>query len=383
LCRRLRKERNAAMADDELTRPLGLREERPRRIRRPLLLAIGCVAVLGVVGLGRYLATEIKPTTIAEADKPTVKPAPKPKVFPPGSPGLIEAEPSGAITELGSGEVVITDPWARPTVRLAAAPVEDLLEDGEHGLLPRIAPDGTRPMDAYARPSEPPSGSMSRVAIVVGGVGIARDGSNRAIEDLPGEVTLAFAPYSEDLPKLLARARDAGHEVLLQVPLEPYGYPDNDPGPHTLTIDAAADENIDRLHWLMSRLTTYVGVTNYLGARFTSDEEALEPVIVEVGERGLLYFDDGSSGASKADRLAKGATPFIRADAVIDADTSAKAIDARLAEIESLAKRRGYAIASASAFPVSIERIADFARDAADRGIEIVPLTALVPPDRP
>jgi polysaccharide deacetylase 2 family uncharacterized protein YibQ len=132
----------------------------------------------------------------------------------------------------------------------------------------------------------------------------------------------------------------------------------------------------------MSRLTTYVGVTNYLGARFTGDENALAPVIAEVGERGLLYFDDGSSGASRADQLAKGTTPFIRADAVIDADTEAKAIDARLAEVEALAKRRGYAVASASAFPISIERIAEFARNAADRGIEIVPLTALVPSDR-
>jgi polysaccharide deacetylase 2 family uncharacterized protein YibQ len=195
-------------------------------------------------------------------------------------------------------------------------------------------------------------------------------------------VTLAFAPYSDELPKLLARARDKGHEVLLQIPLEPYGYPNNNPGPHTLTVDASAEENLDRLHWLMSRLTTYVGVANYLGARFTGDEEALEPVLTEVGERGLLYFDDGSSGASRADALAKGVTPFIRADAVIDAETEAKAIDERLAAIEALAKRRGYAVASASAFPISIERIVDFARNAADRGIEIVPLTALVSSDR-
>jgi polysaccharide deacetylase 2 family uncharacterized protein YibQ len=277
---------------------------------------------------------------------------------------------------------VISDPSARPAMRLATAPIEELLESGEHGLLPRIAPDGTRPMNAYARPAQPAAGSVSRIAIVVGGIGVARDGSNRAIEDLPGEVTLAFAPYSDELPKLLARARDMGHEVLLQIPLEPYGYPNNDPGPHTLTIDASADENLDRLHWLMSRLTTYVGVTNYLGARFTGDEDALEPIIAEVGERGLLYFDDGSSGASRADVLAKDMTPFIRADAVVDAETDAKAIDERLAAVEALAKRRGYAVASASAFPISIERIADFARNAADRGIEIVPLTALVPADR-
>jgi polysaccharide deacetylase 2 family uncharacterized protein YibQ len=377
------------MADDELTKPLGLPDdERQRRTDRlPVVLAIAVFAIIAAIGVGRFMATQStppgEPKLIATGEKAPAKPVPKTtKTFPPGSPGLIEATPDGALTDLDTGDVVISDPSARPAMRLATAPIEELLESGEHGLLPRIAPDGTRPMNAYARPAQPAAGSVSRIAIVVGGIGVARDGSNRAIEDLPGEVTLAFAPYSDELPKLLARARDMGHEVLLQIPLEPYGYPNNDPGPHTLTIDASADENLDRLHWLMSRLTTYVGVTNYLGARFTGDEDALEPIIAEVGERGLLYFDDGSSGASRADVLAKDMTPFIRADAVVDAETDAKAIDERLAAVEALAKRRGYAVASASAFPISIERIADFARNAADRGIEIVPLTALVPADR-
>jgi polysaccharide deacetylase 2 family uncharacterized protein YibQ len=378
---------SAAMADDELTKPLGLPEERRRTDRLPVVLAVTLLAIIAAIGAGRFMATQSRgpgePAVIATGEKAPAKPAQKPKkTFPPGSPGLIEATPDGGLTDLDSGEVVITDPNARPPIRLATAPIEELLEDGEHGLLPRIGPDGTRPMDAYARPADPAAGSAIRIAIVVGGIGIARDGSSEAIKDLPGAVTLAFAPYSDELPKLLARARDMGHEVLLQIPLEPYGYPNNDPGPQTLTVDASAAENLDRLHWLMSRLTTYVGVTNYLGARFTGDEDALGPLIAEVGERGLLYFDDGSSGASRADQLAKGMTPFIRADSVIDADTEAKAIDARLAEIEALAKRRGFAVASASAFPISIERIADFARNAADRGIEIVPLSALVPSDR-
>jgi hypothetical protein len=236
-------------------------------------------------------------------------------------------------------------------------------------------------MDAYARPTGPDS-SGRRIAIIVGGIGINESGTDAAIESLPGTVTLALAPYGKDLPRTLARARAAGHEILLQIPLEPFGYPNNDPGPHTLTVAASAEENLERLHWLMSQATTYVGVMNFLGARFTSEETALEPVITEIGNRGLLYFDDGSSGMSRADTLAKGRAPFARADAVLDALTEAKAIDDRLAEVEAIARRRGYAIATATAFPITIERIAEFAKSAADRGIEIVPLTALVDPGR-
>ena len=49
-------------------------------------------------------------------------------------------------------------------------------------------------------------------------------------------MTLAFSPYADDLPRSVAKARAAGHEILLQVPLEPYGYPDVDPGPPLLTV---------------------------------------------------------------------------------------------------------------------------------------------------
>jgi polysaccharide deacetylase 2 family uncharacterized protein YibQ len=268
-------------------------------------------------------------------------------------------------------------------MRLASAPMEELAEDGPYGLLPRVAPDGLRPMDAYARPLDPQAGESSRrIAIVVGGIGIAEDGSDAALDELPGAVTLAFAPYGRNLAEMLARARSAGHEILLQLPLEPYGYPGNDPGPHTLTVGASAEENIDRLHWLMSRITTYVGVTNYLGARFTSEETALAPLLDEIAGRGLLYLDDGSSGMSKADRLAKGKAPFARADVILDAVTEAAAIDEKLAQVEAIARERGYAIATATAFPVTVARIAEFAKAAAERGFEIVPLTALVESDR-
>jgi polysaccharide deacetylase 2 family uncharacterized protein YibQ len=98
----------------------------------------------------------------------------------------------------------------------------------------------------------------------------------------------------------------------------------------------------------------------------------------EIGGRGLLYLDDGSSARSKAAAVAGSAVPFLRADMVLDADLNAAAIDARLRQLQAIARERGYAVATATAFPVSIERIAAFVRAAEDRGIFIVPVSALV-----
>lgn len=389
------------MATDDLTRPLGLSQAKvPGRGHRFLKISAGGLAALSAMtALWFVLGRDPEngdPAIVAAIDGGAVRPPetsakPPPDAAHPSATtsrsgtqgGLSELVPDGRISDIGRDSVVISDPNDPALVRLAAAPIEDLTEQSPYGLLPRIAPDGTRPMDAYARPvGAQASGRPRQLAIVVGGIGIAENGTDAAIADLPGAVTLALAPYGDNLPRILARSRAAGHEIILQVPLEPYGYPNNNPGPHTLTLDASAEENIDRLHWLMSRITTYVGVTNYLGARFTSEETALAPVIAEVGKRGLLYLDDGSSGASRAGRLANDRTPFARADVVLDAVTEDDAIDARLAQAEAIALKRGYAIATATAFPVTIERIAEYAASAADRGIEIVPVSAIVNLDR-
>jgi polysaccharide deacetylase 2 family uncharacterized protein YibQ len=274
--------------------------------------------------------------------------------------------------------VAVRDLRKPEAARLALAPRDDLVEQSLYGPLPRIGDDGTRPLDAYARPVEV-APAMKRVAIVIGGIGIADSATTLALGDLPANVTLAIAPYGNALARMVSAARAAGHEILLQVPLEPYGYPQINPGPHTLTTRATPAQNLDDLHWLMSRLTSYVGAVNYMGARFTGEANAMEPLLDELGKRGLLYLDDGSSPRSGGVSPPPSAAPMLHADVVLDADTTAAAIDARLDELAAIAKKRGSAIATGSAFPSTVDRVAAFAKSAADRGIALVPITALLP----
>jgi polysaccharide deacetylase 2 family uncharacterized protein YibQ len=380
------------MAADDLTKPLGLAPpRRPRAWRWALAIGAGAVVVVAGAG-GAWLAREPGPTATAViaapapgdvslADRTASTTAPTDagstaKPVDTGGAGLTEVKPAdGGLADVG--KVIIYDPSQPAPLRLSALPDPALVEMSGHGQLPRIAADGRRPLDAYARPSDADDRN-ARIAIVIGGVGIDPDGSARAIADLPGAVTLALAPYGNGLDRTLAAARSAGHEILLQVPLEPYSYPQTDPGPQTLTTEAPVAENLDRLHWLMSRVTNYVGVVNYMGARFTSEAPALAPVLDEIGKRGLLYLDDGSSARSVAETVADGRAPFVKADLVLDTDLSAPAIDARLRELSAIARERGYAVATATAFPTTIDRVAAFAKAAADRNIILVPISALV-----
>jgi polysaccharide deacetylase 2 family uncharacterized protein YibQ len=253
-----------------------------------------------------------------------------------------------------------------------------LIEKTRHGGIPMIAADGTRPSAAYARPRELPANRKDapRIAIVVSGLGISASGTADAFGKLPATVTFALAPYAADVEKLAARALGENHEVLLQVPMEPFDYPDNDPGPQTLLTSLTPAQNVDRLQYLMSRMQGYVGVTSYMGARFTASEQVLAPILRETAKRGLIYVDDGASTRSVAGQVAgSNGLPFAKTDLVLDATPTSAEIDRSLTRLEMLARDNGNAVGFATAQPGTIARIADWAKKVEDRGFVLVPIT--------
>jgi polysaccharide deacetylase 2 family uncharacterized protein YibQ len=280
-----------------------------------------------------------------------------------------------------SGALIIDVPQTLG-VRLAAAPDKRLVEKSRYGLLPRIGADGARPADVYARPivaSARLRPGAPRVAVMIGGLGVNAEGTANAIARLPGAVSLGFAPYGGEVEREAAEAREAGHETLLQAPMEPFAYPADDPGPHTLRAAASDGENLDSLHWLMSRFTGYVGVVNYLGGKFTADAHVLSPVLAEIAARGLVYLDDGSSPRSLARETASTLDlPLGTADVVIDANPAPEAIEAALIRLEALARSRGGAIGVAAALPASVERIARWSAGLEARGVALVPVSAMM-----
>jgi polysaccharide deacetylase 2 family uncharacterized protein YibQ len=395
------------MADDDLSAPLGQRKKKKKRFVLPIAmpkLIAGALAlcVLVVAGWALFVddpfggepmvivsaqARNAPPATNAGNDSaPTAQTKPSALAAPAALADTDKPAAPGART------VTIIDGTTGKRQDVQVAPPSDnaaaakpgidqrLLETSPHGMIPKIAPDGARPADVYARPVKPQAGRADgpRVAIVIGGLGIGANGTSEALAKLPAPVTLAFAPYGTDLERLVARARGEGHEVLLQVGMEPFDYPDNDPGPQTLLTSATAEQNIDRLQWFMSRFQGYVGVSALMGARFTATDQAFAPVLREVVKRGLIYFDDGTSPRSVASQMS-GANnaAFAKADIALDAVPSPGEIDAALARLEAMARSRGVAVGAASALPVSIDRVARWAKAAEARGITLVPLSTV------
>lgn len=259
---------------------------------------------------------------------------------------------------------------AAPDSPLPAAPIAGFTEPGPGGApLPVIAVGGRTPAEAYARPFT--ANGKPRVALVVGGLGLNAALTRKAIETLPPEVTLSFAPYAEGLQGWIDLARANGHEVLLEAPMEPADYPANDPGPMTLLAASSPPETVRKLEWLLSRATGYFGLTNYLGSRFVATPTAMTAFSGALKARGLAFIDDGAAAG-------KGAGP-LRASAsrVIDDDLSAEAINQQLAALEASARTRGQALGSGFAYPVTVDQAAVWARGLAARGFQLAPASAL------
>lgn len=376
----------------EIDQPLGQDVKAPAgRVARwhPPYAVIAAVIAIGALSTVfalnrdpvRAPVVEVKTPDPASAPSETPKPAAEaaaPASDPardPSGPSIITVDPNAAPS--GNSVIVIRDPSAlQQNPRTAHLPDRALIEQTEFGPLPKRGADGRRPVDAYAGPWSGARGA--RIAVVIGGLGLSQTGTQAAIKALPAEITLAFAPSGNSLSRWMQVARQSGHEIVMQVPLEPFDYPRTNPGRNTLTVDAGTSENIDHLHWVLSRTTNYTGVMNYMGARFTADASAMAPLMDELGQRGLLYLDDGSSARSQAGELApKYRVPFAAADATIDAKQDRAEILNKLDELERTARAKGTAIGTGSAFDVTVETVAQWAAEVKKRGIEIVPVSAL------
>jgi uncharacterized protein len=406
------------MTTDELSAPLGQRRNRRRpaiRVPVPYVIAGALALFLGTFVLWAAIGDDPlggEPMAVVPAHLPAAAaaaPATHQPAEAPGGPGRYDGPAQGSSTipvqkaepvkaaEPPDGtrtvniingmtgarqEVTIPAPAAAGS---AAAPAVIAPADAKffemtlQGPVPKIAADGVRPADAFAQPVKPLAGKPDapRVALIVSGLGVSAKATSEAIARLPGPVTFAFVPYGSDAT-LVARARAGGHEILLQVPMEPFSYPDNDPGPQTLLTSLAPQQNLDRLHWVMSRFQGYVGVIDMMGARFTASEQSFAPILQDIANRGLVFVDDGANPRSVAGRIAGADNlPFAKAEVIVDSVPTPAEIDRALGSLETAAREHHAAVGIASALPASIEHIAKWAKAAESRGVILVPITAM------
>ncbi len=320
-------------------------------------------------------AASLPPPVIDPPAEPVARPDPEPV-----------AEPAPVPAPVGVAAITPPAPAPPPLAGAAAtAPVPDrpiappdaaLLEASRHGQLPKVGADGRTSIRAYARTFDR-ADQRPRIGIVIGNFGLNAALSEDAIRRLPGAVALAVSPYAPRNQALLDRARARGMETLTALPLEPTGWPLNDPGDRALLTGNAPIENADRLDWALTRIQGQVGAIGALGPlrgeRFAAVPEMIGTVQESLRNRGLLYIDPRPGAGTPPRAWGRGV------DLVIDDLATRMEIERRLAELERIARDRGSALGlAADPAPVVVERIAAWASGLEQRGLVLSPVSAMI-----
>lgn len=262
---------------------------------------------------------------------------------------------------------------------LIKAPIQGLSRQSPYGPIPTKSEAGDTAFVSYAKPFQTPVNAKT-VAVVIGGLGLNSEITTRAILDLPEQITLSFAAHSPQLQVWIDQARENGHEVMIEIPMQAIGETP-DANNRTLIVTDDIAKNTRNLDWLLSQGTGYFAVTNYNGDAFLSRSDMVAPMMSYLGDAGLGFVFDGSSPSVALPALATTAKlPFIEAEMILDDVNNRDLTRAKLTELTDKAKSGHRPIGTGFAYPNTIDAVTAWAATAADQGLVLVPASHLMAP---
>jgi uncharacterized protein len=215
------------------------------------------------------------------------------------------------------------------------------------------------------------------MAVIVDDLGSRRDvfdlvreiGRPLAVGVLPGLPLSAW---------IAAEASRVGFEVLLDLPMEPYRYPELDPGPGSLMMAMPTAELGSRVSRHLGALPTVIGATNHMGSRMTEDRARMRAALEPLAERRLIFVDALTSNHSVAFEEARGlGVRAGRRQVVVDAAGGEAGERERLEEAGRLAVERGEAIVLAHGHPLILRLLKEYVPKWEAAGIRLVPVSQL------
>jgi len=252
---------------------------------------------------------------------------------------------------------------ARPVRVAAAAPTATPT--------PRAAPTAT----PRARPAP---GARGRLAILLDDAGQSVD-SLAAAAGLPPEVGVAVLPFLPHSAEIAEAMHARGHEVWLHLPMEPEGYPANDPGPGAVFVGMNDDEIRSAVHAAINNVPHAVGVNNHMGSRASADLRVMTWVMQELKARGLAFIDSRTTRETVAEEAARAlGVPAARRHVFLDNNRSGAAIRAQLEEAVERCRLDKSAIAIGHLDPITVQTLAEELPGLSKRGADLVRPGALV-----
>lgn len=259
--------------------------------------------------------------------------------------------------------------------RIMTPPVAGLHVIGQDGhTLPIIRDDGLTAFEAYRKPFTLGAKPDKLIGIAVIHFGLSDEVSQMLLDALPPSVSLILSPYSTAPQEWINRAHEAGHEVWLELPLEPLDFPASEPGPHTLLINASLEEKQDKLSWIMGRATGYAGLASVHRSKLIYSGTDLDYLVSRVYEHGLgLAIANTDATFETKDIIEDKAGPFVQNTIWLDTPPLNGHINNQLTAIDNM--KSGPVVAMMHPLPVTIEAVTNWIDTLERKGYQLTPIS--------
>jgi polysaccharide deacetylase 2 family uncharacterized protein YibQ len=216
------------------------------------------------------------------------------------------------------------------------------------------------------------------ITLVVDDMGVIHPGTARVMA-LPGPLTLAWFPFARGLPAQIAEANGRGHEAVMHMPMQAHSNSIAWTGPDPLRVDLSPEENLHRLKVALDAVPDTVGLNNHMGSVASLDPSLMAMVADECKRRGMLVLDSVTVPHSQVyPQAVLAGVPAAARDVFVDPVANADVIRAQLAQIETIARVYGHAIAIGHPWPLTIEALEAWVPTLESRGFALWPLSATV-----
>jgi hypothetical protein len=230
----------------------------------------------------------------------------------------------------------------------------------------------------YAKPSLPKIAVRPKVAIVIDDLGGENQMSQEILHwNVP--LTLSILPFTPYSKVLAQQAHQRGKEVILHLPMEPYGYPQTKPGEGVLLQEMEEEKLLRQLSRDLEAVPNIKGVSNHMGSRLMEDPGKVRIIMKELKRRGLFFLDSRTSPQTMGIQIAE--SIGVRAterNLFLDHSQDPEEIKRQLEKLVQLSLETGSAIGIGHPHPSTLKSLKEMIPRMKEKGIKIVPLSSLV-----
>ena len=219
------------------------------------------------------------------------------------------------------------------------------------------------------------------IAIILTGLGLNKEWTTQVLTTFKGKATFAFSSYSANLQGQVQEATNLGNQVLVALPMEPYAFPNPDPGPHTLLTGVKAEENIFKTKDILKKVPNGIGIIGDYGSRFTLSQGDLEPILKEIQNHGSTFIDPYTTLYSQVQQTCKVlGMGCHQVNLTLTMAKSDDEIDNFFEKVIHNAKENGTIIVSVAAIPAFTRHLLEWIRSSEKKGINFVTIAQLKAP---